>query len=375
MDMYAKCGALALVEQVFGSLVGNRDVVSWTTLVSAYADHGHGRRAVGCLEQMRRDGICPNAATYVCALKACASFCTGISTGIWAVEKVAEMHAEIGRDGLLEREPVLGNALIDAYVKLGSLSGAQAVFDKLRSRDVVSWTSLVAGYAEHGRGDEALQRLEQMKGDGVLPNAVTFACALKACCDTGAAEKGRELHGEIETKGWLLTDGVVGNALVDMYGRCGSLATAQQVFDELPSRDAAACNSLIAGYAQAGESEAALHVFESRMPREQIAPDSITFVVVLNACSRAGLSGRCETYFTSMARDFGIAPSLEHHAGLVDLLCRAGRLDDAVSLVRKMPFSPNLVVWNTVLGACRYSGNVELGRRAFECSLRKLHRT
>ena len=106
-----------------------------------------------------------------------------------------------------------------------------------------------------------------------------------------------------------------------------------------------------------------------RMLGEQIKPDPITFIIVLNACSRAGLSSKSKTYFESMSKDFGIIPTLEHHAGLVDLLCRVGQLDKAVSIIKKMPFSPNLVVWNTVLGACRYNGNVELGKHAFEHSL------
>ena len=153
-----------------------------------------------------------------------------------------------------------------------------------------------------------------------------------------------------------------------MYAKCGSLTRAEQVFDKLPVRNVVSWTSLMTGYVQIGEYETVFRVFD-KMLGEGVKPNLITFVVVLHACSQTGLVSKSHTYFEAMSKDFGIIPTLEHHAGLVDLLCRVGQLDKAVSIIKKMPFSPNLVVWNTVLGACRYNGNVELGKHAFEHSL------
>eukprot|EP00250_Pteridium_aquilinum_P000318 c10353_g1_i1 orf=1-642(+) len=213
--MYAKCGLLSRAYQVFKKLPLQRNVVSWNTLITGYMQFGYGKEALECFKQLQLDGISPDAITFVCTLKAC-----GI---IGDLDEGRAIHAEIGRLGLLTRDPLVCNTLIDMYVKCGRISIAQQLFDKFSTKDVVSWTTLIAGYTDHGHAKEALICFERMQHEGFFPNAVSLICSLKACGSIRAADKGLKLHAEIEKRGLLGVNCVVGNIVVDVYARCGLL--------------------------------------------------------------------------------------------------------------------------------------------------------
>jgi pentatricopeptide repeat protein len=250
------------------------------------------------------------------------------------------------------------------YAKCGSLEKARQVFDLLPIHDVVSWNLMISGYVEHEHGEEALRCLEQMQAKGVAPDAVTFICSLKACGNTGAMEKAGEIHGEIERQGLLGTNLVIGNTLIDMYSKCGLLAKARGVFDLLPVRDVISWTALMAGYAQIGEYEKAFEMFE-QMLQGGMSPNPVTFVVLLCACGRRGLFSKSQSYFEAMTEEHGIFPSLQHHSCMVDVFGRAGDLDAALTMIQRSPFSPNLVMWQSVLNACKKWGNVRCGQHAF----------
>lgn len=356
IDMYVKCGLLTKAKQVFDKLPV-RDVVSWTSLITGYAECGHGKEAVGCFEQMELDGVCSDSALLVCILKACSA--------IRAVDKGQAIHSEIERQGLLRTNPAIGNTLVDMYAKFGLIVKAQQVFDSLPVRNLVSWNALMAGYAEHGLGEETVKCFERMQFEGVSPDAVTFVCSLKACGSLGATGKGEEIHAEIERQGLLEQDQLVGSTLVDMYSRCGSPVKAQEVLDKLPVRDVVSWTALMEGYAQCGESESVFGVFD-RMLSEHITPDPVTFIVILSMCSQKGLFVKSHTYFEAMSNSFGIAPTLEHHNCVLDLLLRGGHLEKAAKMIEKLPFTPNLVAWRTMLSACSKWGNSEYAKHAFK---------
>ena len=356
IDMYVKCGSLSKAREVFDKLL-IRNVVSWNALIEGYVENGHSEKALECFERMSFDGINPDDITLSCCLKACGNL------GI--IGKESKIHEEIVKQGLLGKNLVVANALIHMYAKCGHLAKAQEVFNGLVVRDVVSWNALITGYAEHGHGNEAIRCFDNMKKGGITPDPVTYMCALKACGNQGATARGGEIHAEIESKGLLETHLFVGSTLVDMYAKCGSLMKAQQVFNKLPIRNIVPWNALMAGYAQRGESDIVFGMFD-RMLGEGPRPNPITFVVVLNACSRAGLFYKCQSYFEAMSKDYGISPAIEHQSCLIDVLCRSGQLEKAITMVKKMPSSPDLVVWHTILGACQKCGNVKFGERAFE---------
>lgn len=356
VDMYAKCGLLAEASEVLEELP-SRDAIAWTALISGYAEHGLAKEAIECLEVMQIEGISPDAGALLCSLKACGS--------MRAVHKGKELHGTIVKLAF-ERDAIIGTGLVDMYSKAGAHTEAREVLNHLPVRGIVSWTALAMGYVEHGFGDEALINLEQMQLEGVSPNDSTFSCILKACASIGAIDKGQEMHAEIVKQG-LETDPFVGSTLVDMYSKHGSLTEAKYIFDELPLRNVVTWSSLIAGYTRQGKIETVFLLFE-KMREEGIWPEGINFLSVLGVCSHAGLVDRGERYFESMSKDCRIIPSIEHLNIMVDLLGRAGLLEEAVTMVENMSFEPTLVTWSILLGACQMWGNVVVGRHVFECA-------
>lgn len=276
-----------------------------------------------------------------------------------------EIYAEIENQGWLEKDIVIGNTVMNMYAKCGLLKKALNIFDTLQVRDAVSWNALIDGYVEHEYAEEALSCLQQMQIEGVFPSPVTLVCALNACGKIGALDKAGEIHTKIERHGLLQGDLILGNSLVALYSKCGWLDLAQKVFDKLPLQNVVSRTALMVGYAQIGECEKVVSIFDT-MLQEGIKPDSITFTVILAACSRVGVVPKIERFFEFMHKEYGIFPELEHHACMVDVLGRIGRVDKAIEMIRQMPGLPSAVVWQMVLAACHKWGNVKCGKEAFD---------
>ncbi|KAH7301713.1 hypothetical protein KP509_23G038700 [Ceratopteris richardii] len=355
VDMYCKFGLLNKAQEIFMELP-TKDVMLWNTLMGGFIDHGQGDKALWCYDQMLQNDICLSSVSFVLGLKACGN--------LLDIQKGKEIHVEVCKRDL-ERDLHVGSTLVDMYSKCGALEIAQEVFDKLSSQDVVSWTSLIGGYTDHGKGLEALIRFKLMQDEGIAPNAVTFSCILKACGNEGAVRKGRETHAMIAKTELLEKESIVGSALVYMYAKCGLPARAKEAFDVEAVQDIITRNVLIAGYAQLGECGTALNIL-NEMIGEGEKPTPVTFVSILNACSHAGLVDLGLMCFDRMKTDFSMVPSVEHHTCVIDLLCRAGQIENALSLINEMQISPDLAIWHSLLGACQQGGNVELGKHAFE---------
>eukprot|EP01018_Ginkgo_biloba_P029528 Gb_22668 [translate_table: standard] len=354
VDMYAKCGCLGDAHELFNRMP-ERNGVSWTAMVAGYAQKGHVDEALKLFNQMQQSGIKPNQYTFSTILMACAS--------IGALEQGKEVHTIIAEFGF-ESDLFVCSALVDMYAKCGSIENALRVFEKMSKRNVVSWNAMIAGYRHNGRVEQALQLFYQMQRGGIKPTEVTFASVLRACASLTAMEQGKRVHNHIIKTGFEVNV-FVGSALVYMYAKCGSIKDARHVFDKTPAQNVVTWNALIAGYAQNGNGKEALQLFE-QMQLKNIRPNHITFVSVLFACSHAGLLDDGQHYFHSMSRDHGITPAVEHYACMIDLLGRAGRLDDAESLIYKMSVNPGAFVWRTLLGACTIRGDMERGKRAVE---------
>ncbi|KAH7314598.1 hypothetical protein KP509_21G010300 [Ceratopteris richardii] len=356
LDMYFKCGVLVQAQQVFDCLV-HRNVVSWNTMIAGYADNEHGLEALKNFHQMLSEGFLPDAVTFASSLKACGN------VGILC--KGYEIHAQIEAAGLLTRDNFVCSTLVDLYAKFGLLGHAQEVFDKLRFKDLVAWNALITGYSDHGCAEDALECFEKLQAEPVSPNAITYVCCMKACGMVGALDVGREIHSELARMCLLHKDSLVGNTLVDMYAKCGSLKEADEVLLDLGHADIAAWNALMGGYTNFGQTLNALHLF-NRMVGEGIDPDSITFLIALSACSHAGLFISGDTFFESMSKEFGIIPSFKHYGCIVHHWSQIGKLDEAVAQMRNIPHSSSLVAWYTVLSACQTLGNIELGKEVFQ---------
>lgn len=267
-------------------------------------------------------------------------------------------------DTMPEKSLVSLTAMITCYAKRGEVEEARVLFDGMEERDVVCWNVMIDGYAQHGMPNEALLLFRKMLVAKIKPNELTVLSLLSACGQLGALESGRWLHSYIENNG-IQVNTHVGTALIDMYSKCGSLEDACLVFDMIDEKDVVAWNSMIVGYAMHGFSRDALQLFHE-MCRLSCQPTDITFIGVLSACAYAGLVSEGRAFFSSMKDEYGIEPKIEHYGCMVNLLSRAGQLEEAYEFVKNMKIDPDPVLWGTLLGACRLHGNITLGEEIAE---------
>jgi pentatricopeptide repeat protein len=240
------------------------------------------------------------------------------------------------------------------------------VFDEIpvRERNLVSWNSMLNGFAANGRPNEVLTVFREMMGVDFTPDGFSMVSVLTACAEIGALALGRRVHVYLAKVG-LVGNSHVGNALIDLYAKCGGVDDARRVFEEMElGRTVVSWTSLIVGLAVNGFGKEALELF-SVMEREKLVPTEITMVGVLYACSHCGLVDDGFMYFDRMKEEYGITPRIEHLGCMVDLLGRAGKVEEAYDYIVTMPLEPNAVVWRTLLGACAMHKKLELGEAAW----------
>jgi pentatricopeptide repeat protein len=259
----------------------------------------------------------------------------------------------------LVRDVVTWNAVLAGYVRAGMMAVAREVFDGMPVRDEVSWSTVVGGYVKEGEPEVALGVFKNMVAQGVKANEAAIVTALSAAAQLGLLEQGKFVHEVVKRVGMTMSVNL-GAALIDMYSKCGSVAAAKEVFDAMPRRDVFAWNSMICGLATHGLGHDAVQLFE-KFVSEGFCPTSITFVGVLNACSRTGLVDEGRRYFKLMAEKYDIESEMEHYGCMVDLLSRAGLVQEAVELIEGMHIPPDPVLWGTILSACKRHGLVDLG--------------
>eukprot|EP01018_Ginkgo_biloba_P029405 Gb_03473 [translate_table: standard] len=352
--MYAKCGSIEIAHQLFDKMP-EKNAVSWNAMITGYAQNGHANEALTLFYQMHQADMTSDAITMVSVLQACAHL-GALQQGKW-------IHDYIIQSGL-ESDVFVGTALIDMYSKCGRTEVAHQVFQKMPTRDVVSWNAMIAGHTQSAHANEALILFHQMQLAGTGPNSVTIVSVLLACAHLAALQQGKRIHG-YTIKSGLESNELVGTALIDMYAKCGSLEIARHYFDKMLNRNVVSWSAMIDGYGMHGFGDDALELF-FQMQQTGMKPNHITFVSVLSACSHTGLVDEGWHYFDSMVQDYCIAPRVEHYACMVDLLGRAGHLDEAQDFIEKMPLEPSACVWASLLGACRIHSNIELGERVAE---------
>lgn len=351
VNMYGKCGYLKDAQRVFDT-IPDHDVILWTNLIALYAQHRQGTQALQVFHQMQQEGAMPNKLTIVSVLDACASQAN--------LAECQRMHACIVDS--LQKDIIVGNALVSMYGHCSNLDDARRTFDSLPERDVISWTAMIAAYAQHGICEEALQLFDTMVQGGVMPDEILYGSIISACASQAALAEGKQMHTRIMESG-LKQDDNIGNALVNLYGKCGSLEYAQQAFENIQNRDLFTWNTMIAAWAHHGKGKDTLLLFD-KMQQEGIMPNDVTFVSILSACSHAGLVDEGCHQFNSMIVDHGITPVVDHYNCMVDLFGRVGRLDEAEELLKNMPSGPTLISLITLLASCRYQADAKRGERA-----------
>ncbi|KAF9590060.1 hypothetical protein IFM89_030372 [Coptis chinensis] len=316
IDMYFKFGFKNVGEKLFDEM-SVRDVVSWNTLVSGFCLSGD-------------------------------------------VEK-----ARCVFDHMVEKSLVTWSAMITGYTRKGEVSAARELFDRMSERNVVCWNAMIAGYAQNEKYSDAIDLFRQMlRVSGCGPNDVTFVNVLSACAHLGALDLGKWIDRYIRRSGMELNL-FLGNALADMFAKCGCLKDARRVFNEMHDRDVITWSILISGLAMHGHAGEAFGYFYE-MLKCGIKPNDITFMGVLSACTHAGLVDEGLKYFNQIDKVYGISSTVEHYGCVVDLLSRAGRLKEAEDLINSMPMKPNVIVWGALLGGCRTYKDIERGERVVQ---------
>ncbi|KAL2468172.1 Pentatricopeptide repeat-containing protein [Forsythia ovata] len=259
-------------------------------------------------------------------------------------------------------DPRVVTALISMYGKHGDIDFARRIFDEIDiKKDVVMWNCLIDGYAKNGLLEEALELLGLMKREKARPNSSTVAGLLSACASSGALTVGQSIHDYVE-KQQLALDVVLGTALLDMYTKSGLLGKAVDIFDRMESKDVKCWTAMILGHGVHGQANYAITLFH-RMEEEGFRPNKVTFLAVLSSCSHGGLVTEGVISFRKMVEIYGLMPEVEHYGCIIDLLGRAGLLEDAYELIKRLPNEGDATAWRALLAACRVYGNVDLGER------------
>lgn len=348
---YARCEALWSSERVF-DLMDPKTVSSWNALLCGYAQSSDPRKAFDLYLQMTDSGLGPDRFTIGSLLLACSR--------MKSLHYGEEIHGFAVRNGL-EVDPFIGISLLSVYICCGKPFAAQVLFDRMEQRSLVSWNAMIAGYSQNGLPDEAINLFRQMLSSGIQPYEIAIMSVCGACSQLSTLRLGRELHC-FSLKAHLTEDIFVSSSIIDMYAKGGCIEHSRRVFDRLREKDVASWNVIIAGYGIHGHGKEAIELFEN-MQSLGLKPDYFTYIGILMACSHSGLVEDGLEYFNQMLNLHNIEPKLEHYTCVVDMLGRAGRIDDALRLVETLPGDPDARIWSSLLSSCRIHGNLDLGNK------------
>ncbi|KAK7392439.1 hypothetical protein VNO78_20878 [Psophocarpus tetragonolobus] len=368
-----------------------RDSVSYNTMINGFVRTDRASCSIKLFGEMRGLRVEPDEYTLVALLSACSSLedhATGrvvhgfvyrklgcLGGNEFLMNALVDMYAKCGCLKAAERVASSRNgksgvaawtSLVSAYALRGEVEVARRLFDRMGEKDVVSWTAMISGYCHAGCFQEALELFVELEGLVMEPDEVAVVAALSACARLGALELGRRIHHKYDGESRLC-----GHhrgftcAVVDMYAKCGSIDTALDVFCRTSNnmKTTFLYNSVISGLSHHGLGKHALTLF-GEMRLLGLEPDEVTFVALLCACGHSGLVDDGKRLFESMLSVYGVSPQMEHYGCMVDLLGRAGHLNEAYCLIQNMPFKANAVIWRALLSACKVHGNVELARLA-----------
>ncbi|XP_011086450.1 pentatricopeptide repeat-containing protein At4g33990 isoform X1 [Sesamum indicum] len=354
INMYAKFGELKCAQNVFDHM-DVRDLVSWNSIIAAYEQNYYPYDALKFFHQMQSNKVKPDLLTIVSLSSSVAQTKDFISS--------KTIHGYIMRRCWIMEDTVVGNGVVDMYAKLGIIDSALKVFEELPRKDVISWNTMITGYAQNGFASEAIEVFCRMKENNDLTlNQGTWVSIIPAYAHLGALRDGMRVHGHVLKEG-LDSDVFVSTCLIDLYGKCGRLGEALSLFYEASKETSVPWNAIISCHGLHGLGETSLRLFRD-MLNVGVKPDHVTFLSLLTACSHSGLVDQGKWCFHVMQQEYGIKPTLKHYGCMVDLFGRAGLLEIAYNFIDSMPLRPDASIWGALLGACKIHGNVEMGRKA-----------
>ncbi|KAF8718241.1 hypothetical protein HU200_025735 [Digitaria exilis] len=391
--------ALLSLHLPFISAAASHLAFFYNTLIRGFAASCSPIAGIELFAAMRRAGAAPDAFTFTFVLKSCSRChsqgrlpsdlhaqafkhgCLGARSSHAHVHN-ALMHAYASRAAVEEaqrvfdempvRDVVSFSGLLTAHLKGNNhLDSARIVFDQMPLRDIVSWTAMISAYARARRPQEALALFDAMP---VQPDEVTMVSVVSACTALGDLATGERLRQYVDSNGfgWMVS---LRNALIHMYAKCGCLTEARDLFDGMTVRSLASWNTLISAYASHGDVGSTLALFHQMLADgNSVKPDGATLLAVLTVYAHKGSVEEAYTLFNAMQRgNYGkVELTIEHYGCMVDLLGRAGQLEEAYKMIEEMPIQSNDVIWGVLLGACRMHGNIGMVEKAVQ-KLRSLN--
>ncbi|KAG8376381.1 hypothetical protein BUALT_Bualt09G0057500 [Buddleja alternifolia] len=352
--MYMKCRICSDALSIFtdtGS--GFPTLVSYNIAITGLVEDKKHKKGTDLFKIMCRQGLVPDRFTFAGLL--------GSGEPVFDLSVVMQLHCQMVKFGL-DYMAFSGNVLITLYSKCNLTEESKNVFRSIVEKDAISWNTFIAACCRCEDNINALGVFREMLKDyNVRPDDFTYASVLSAAAGQASMRHGKEIHAcLIRTSPHC--DVGVGNALVNMYAKSGSINAGYTIFKQMEIHNLVSWNSIISGFANQGLAKKAISLFEEMM-RTGLKPDSVTFLELLTACNHSGLLNEGQALFNSMSTVYGINPNSEHLCCLVDLLGRAGRVNKAEEYTRKYSTGDDVVVLGCLLSACRMHGSVNVGER------------
>ncbi|CAI9262779.1 unnamed protein product [Lactuca saligna] len=369
------------------NLISNPSIFCWNTIIRSHTLLSLPENAVFFFIRMRRRCVRPDAHTFPFVLKACAqlrelslaktiqsqSLKFGFTTDVFVCNNLIHVYCHCGLiddaykvlDESAHRDVVSYNVILDGLVKAGETERARQVFEEMPTRDSATWGTMLSGYTQTKHYNECLDLYDQMLVLGIHPDNTSLVSVLSSCSRLGKLEKGKEVHDHIK-RSKIQIDSFLCTALVDFYSKCGCIEIAMEIFEATSDKNLFTWNAMLVGLAINSHGKMLLNFF-SKMVKNRVKPDGVTFLGVLLGCSHAGLIDEARTLFAEMEVVYGVPKELKHYGSMADLLGRGGLIKEAMEMIESMPMSGDVFVWGSLLGGCKLHGNVEVAEKAAEC--------
>ncbi|CAK8563197.1 unnamed protein product [Lathyrus sativus] len=387
LSFYTASGKLQHAHKLFEK-IDNPNTTVWNHMIRGYASSHTPWKSVQFYNQMVSTESEPDGFTYSFLLSACVRgelvkegeqvhatvLAKGYCSDVFVNTNLINFYANQGGveqarhvfDDMTQRSVVSWNSILAGYVRCCDFDAARIFFDKMPQKNVVSWTTMIAGCAQNGQSKQALLLFDQMRRARVELDQVALVAALSACAELGDLKLGRWIHWYVKMR-QKEPSVRLNNALMHMYASCGIIDEAYQMFTKMSRKTRVSWTIIIMAFAKQGLGKEALDLFKDMLSdgleNSGVRPDGTTFIGVLCACSHAGFVEEGRRIFQSMIHTWRISPKIEHYGCMVDLLSRAGCLDEAYELIETMPFKPNDAIWGALLGGCRIHKNSDLASR------------
>ncbi|KAK7259705.1 hypothetical protein RIF29_25318 [Crotalaria pallida] len=355
--LYSRFSVYRNARNVFDKM-RKRNMRSWNIMIALCTDNSMYKDVFTIFSELRSCGLRPDNYTLPPLFKAAIGVC---NSGFGKI-----FHGFVIRLGY-EGYVVVSSSALDFYVKCGAMHEARSVFSNMLYRDSVAWNLMISGFGKAGLYTEAIGCFREM----VLLNGVIkvdymiVPSVLNACGKEGDLMKGKEVHGYVVKNFVFAADAPIGNALIDMYGKCGCLNDSEKVFRTLRHMNLVTWTTMISCYGIHGKGEESLLLFK-KMVDEGFLPNSVTVTAILASCSHSGLIDQGKHIFSSVYSDYGVEPTVEHYACMVYLLSRCGYLAEALDLLKSMKMNSSVTgsIWGALLAGCVMHKNVEIGEIA-----------